>query len=213
MHVVTILSTYKVINKHLINEFQPLSATWCPDNDDEFELEKKKVQIFQQKHESQKSEIDVLKRRIDELASELKKAETRLSHMTNDHSGLPKIYLITPTYARPEQKAELTRLSYTLRHVPNIHWIIVEDSQNKAVLVSKLLAKCKIPYTHLNAATPEIYKLQVRTILGYYVCLLTACIHVRVLGSRGCGLKQYNSIDCVDEALKTFYSMSRLTCV
>lgn len=143
------------------------------------------MQIFQQKHESQKSEIDVLKRRIDELSSELKKAEARLSQATNDNSGLPKIYLITPTYARPEQKAELTRLSYTLRHVPNIHWIIVEDSQTKAVLVSKFLAKCKIPYTHLNAATPKIYKLKVRIKLDCNVCLFVP-LHshnLQVLGS------------------------------
>lgn len=134
-------------------------ATWCQDNSDEFELEKKKVQIFQQKLESQKSEIEVLKRHVDELKTELRRAEIRLSH-TSDHSSLLKIYLITPTYARPEQKAELTRLSYTIRHVPNIHWIIVEDSQTKTNLVHKFLASCRIPYTHLNVATPQNYKLQ-----------------------------------------------------
>lgn len=135
-------------------------GTWCHDNGDEFELEKKKVQILQQKHESQKSEIEVLKRRLDEVNTELKRAETRLSHMTQDFSSLPKIFIITPTYTRPEQKAELTRLSYTLRHVPNIHWIVVEDSNTKTVLVHKFLASCKVAYTHLNVATPETHKLK-----------------------------------------------------
>ncbi|XP_045172223.1 galactosylgalactosylxylosylprotein 3-beta-glucuronosyltransferase 3-like [Mercenaria mercenaria] len=135
-------------------------ASWCQDNGDEYELEKKKVQIFQQKHESQKSEIDVLKRRVDELNSELRKAEIRLSHLKSESSGLPKIYLVTPTYSRPQQKAELTRLSHTLRHVPNIHWIIVEDSAAKTVLVSRFLTSCKIPYTHLNIATPGKLKLK-----------------------------------------------------
>lgn len=105
----------------------------------------------------------MLKLRVEELKSELRKAEIRLSHLNNDNTGLPKIFLITPTYSRPEQKAELTRLSYTLRHVPNIHWIVVEDSATKTFLIKKFLANCKIPYTHLNVATPENFKLQVRT--------------------------------------------------
>lgn len=135
-------------------------ASWCQDNGDEYELEKKKVQILQQKHESQKSDIQVLKRKVDELKSELSNAEKRLSQLNNENSGLPKIFLITPTYSRPEQKAELTRLSYTLRHVPNIHWIVVEDSNSKTVLVKNFLSKCKIPYTHLNVPTPEFVKLK-----------------------------------------------------
>ena len=119
------------------------------------------MQIFQQKHESQKSEIEVLKRRVDEYKSELRKAEIRLSHLKNENSGLPKIFLITPTYARPQQKAELTRLSHTLRHVPNIHWVVIEDSAAKTVLVSKFLTNCKVSYTHLNEATPVKLKLKV----------------------------------------------------
>ncbi|KAL4239057.1 Galactosylgalactosylxylosylprotein 3-beta-glucuronosyltransferase 1 [Mactra antiquata] len=135
-------------------------ATWCTDNGDEIDLEKKKVQIFQQKYESQKNDIEVLRRQLDELKVELRRAETRLSQRDNDLSSLPKIYLITPTHTRPEQKADLTRLSYTLRHVPNIHWIVIEDSPSKTVLVKKFLAGCKLSYTHLNVATPENYKLK-----------------------------------------------------
>lgn len=40
----------------------------------------------------------------------------------------PVIYVITPTYTRAVQKAELTRLLNTLSHVPSLHWIIVEDA-------------------------------------------------------------------------------------
>lgn len=36
---------------------------------------------------------------------------------------LPTIHVVTPTYSRPVQKAELTRLANTLLHVPNLHWI------------------------------------------------------------------------------------------
>lgn len=76
------------------------------------------------------------------------------------NTSLPTIYLITPTYDRIEQKAELTRLYYTLLHVPNIHWIIVEDSDKKTDKVRHFLAKCQIPYTHLNVATPQQVKLK-----------------------------------------------------
>lgn len=123
-------------------------------------MEKKKVQILQQKCETQKSDIGVLRLQLDELKTEIKRAEIRLSQRDSDSSSLPRIYLITPTYSRPEQKADLTRLSYTLRHVPNIHWIVIEDSSSKTVLVKKFLAGCKIPYAHLNVATPQNYKMK-----------------------------------------------------
>lgn len=71
----------------------------------------------------------------------------------------PKIYAITPTFARPVQKAELTRLAQTFMHVPTFHWIIVEDSVNKTNLVSNLLKDSRLAYTHLTAATPPNYKL------------------------------------------------------
>lgn len=124
------------------------------------ELEKKKVQILQQKYESQKSQIAVLNKRKDELTDEVKKVYLRLNQLTVTTRNEPKIYIITPTHARLEQKADLTRLSYTLRHVPNIHWIVVEDSAAKTGLVSRFLSTCKIPYTHLNAATPSDFKLK-----------------------------------------------------
>lgn len=135
------------------------SGMWCTDSSDELELERKKVQLLQQKYEIQKTQISVLNRRKDELTEELKKAELKLEDV-REKMNIPKIYLITPTHTRLEQKADLTRLSYTLRHVPNIHWIVVEDSTTKTGLVTKFLASCKVPYTHLNAATPQDYKLK-----------------------------------------------------
>ena len=38
------------------------------------------------------------------------------------------IYVVTPTYKRSAQIADLTRLSQTLQLVPNIHWIVTEDA-------------------------------------------------------------------------------------
>ncbi|MGH0145661.1 UNVERIFIED_CONTAM: hypothetical protein FKN15_031974 [Acipenser sinensis] len=58
------------------------------------------------------------------------------------------------------QKAELTRLSQTLLHVPSVHWVVVEDSPVKTSLVSELLKQSGLPYTHLCTQTPKDFKLQ-----------------------------------------------------
>ncbi|VDL95885.1 unnamed protein product [Schistocephalus solidus] len=67
---------------------------------------------------------------------------------------LPKIFLITATYNRLEQTAELTRLCHTFLHVPNIHWLVIEDATNISSKVSKLLGRCGVPFTLLHAKTP-----------------------------------------------------------
>ncbi|XP_056383514.1 galactosylgalactosylxylosylprotein 3-beta-glucuronosyltransferase 3 [Hyla sarda] len=74
--------------------------------------------------------------------------------------NLPVIYVVTPTYARPHQRAELTRLSQTLLLVPALHWILVEDSAERTSLVSDLLAQSELKYTHLNVQTPPAMKLK-----------------------------------------------------
>uniref|UniRef100_A0A3B3T539 Galactosylgalactosylxylosylprotein 3-beta-glucuronosyltransferase n=2 Tax=Paramormyrops kingsleyae TaxID=1676925 RepID=A0A3B3T539_9TELE len=73
---------------------------------------------------------------------------------------LPTIHVVTPTYSRPVQKAELTRLANTFLHVPNLHWILVEDAQRRTPLVSRLLRETGLNYTHLNVETPRNYKLR-----------------------------------------------------
>lgn len=74
--------------------------------------------------------------------------------------GLPTIYAITPTYYRHVQKAELTRISQTLALVPNIHWVVVEDSEEKTDLVRRILNDSNIIFTHLNAKTPPFEQLK-----------------------------------------------------
>ena len=74
--------------------------------------------------------------------------------------SLTTIYGITPTYSRLTQKADLTRLSHTLMHVKNIHWIIVEDAEEKTALVAKFLNNYNLPHTHLNAKTDTNFKLK-----------------------------------------------------
>lgn len=75
-------------------------------------------------------------------------------------SSLPTIFVITPTYARLVQKAELTRLSQTFLHVSGLHWIVVEDSPHKTPLVTNFLSKSGLTYTHLHVPTAKERKLQ-----------------------------------------------------
>ena len=52
---------------------------------------------------------------------------------------LPHVYVITPTYTRAAQRAELTRVSQALAGVKNLTWIVVEDNQNFTEKVTNLL--------------------------------------------------------------------------
>lgn len=84
---------------------------------------------------------------------------------------LPVIYVITPTYSRPTQKADLTRLSHTLLLVPRLHWILVEDASSPTSLVTHFLShldsyflsgeNCHhydLMWTRLHVPTPAEYK-------------------------------------------------------
>ncbi|XP_066996968.1 galactosylgalactosylxylosylprotein 3-beta-glucuronosyltransferase P isoform X2 [Anabrus simplex] len=70
----------------------------------------------------------------------------------------PTLYIITPTYRRPEQIPELTRMAQTLMHVQNIHWLVIEDANTTTKLVTELLKRTGIPFEHLVAPMPEEYK-------------------------------------------------------
>ncbi|XP_073192486.1 galactosylgalactosylxylosylprotein 3-beta-glucuronosyltransferase 2 isoform X2 [Lepidochelys kempii] len=72
--------------------------------------------------------------------------------------ALPPIYAITPTYSRPVQKAELTRLANTFRQVARLHWVLVEDAARRSELVSRFVARAGLPCTHLHVPTPRRYK-------------------------------------------------------
>ena len=78
----------------------------------------------------------MLESEIQTLRYELKSAWEVLGHMKdhpNDNNGrsVPHIIMITPTYTRWTQKADLTRLYQTLLHVNELTWIVVEDSDSK----------------------------------------------------------------------------------
>ncbi|KAL5966419.1 Galactosylgalactosylxylosylprotein 3-beta-glucuronosyltransferase 2 [Taenia solium] len=78
-----------------------------------------------------------------------------LLHVLCRPNTVVTIYVITPTFYRITQKPELVRLCNTFSLVENIHWIVVEDSQNKTDLVADFLSDCKVSSTHLNAVSPK----------------------------------------------------------
>ncbi|KAG8437913.1 hypothetical protein GDO86_008563 [Hymenochirus boettgeri] len=100
--------------------------------------------------------------RADSSSHERHQHSVVLRRRCNPHGEdrLPVIYVVTPTHARPHQRAELTRLSQTLLLVPSLHWILVEDSTTRSQLVADLLVQSGLHYTHLNVQTPPVMKLK-----------------------------------------------------
>eukprot|EP00090_Calanus_glacialis_P016890 TRINITY_DN26435_c0_g1_i1.p1 TRINITY_DN26435_c0_g1~~TRINITY_DN26435_c0_g1_i1.p1 ORF type:complete len:331 (-),score=31.61 TRINITY_DN26435_c0_g1_i1:73-1065(-) len=82
------------------------------------------------------------------------------AHVNSEIDHFVPIFVITPTFARPVQKAELTRLANVFLLVPNLHWIVVEDSPQKSNLVKNFLHRSGLKYTHLNIETPSDMKLK-----------------------------------------------------
>ncbi|XP_050738187.1 galactosylgalactosylxylosylprotein 3-beta-glucuronosyltransferase P-like isoform X2 [Eriocheir sinensis] len=76
----------------------------------------------------------------------------------------PPLYVVTPTYRRAAQLADLTRLAQTLRLVPRLTWVVVEDAKERSEVVAELLERTGLDYAHLAAPTPDEYK--ERTMLG-----------------------------------------------
>jgi len=70
-------------------------------------------------------------------------------------SGLKPLYIVTPTYTRATQLADLTRLANTLRLVPRVHWLVAEDSNTTSETVKELLVASKLTHTHLAARRPD----------------------------------------------------------
>eukprot|EP00112_Aurelia_sp_Birch-Aquarium-sp1_P008254 Seg1904.7 transcript_id=Seg1904.7/GoldUCD/mRNA.D3Y31 product="hypothetical protein" protein_id=Seg1904.7/GoldUCD/D3Y31 len=109
--------------------------------------------------EKLKKEVTGLKRKEKQLKSLARRLASKLKG--KESGTLPKldpkipwIFAITPTYSRFTQKADLIRLSHTLLHVTNLHWILVEDHTFRTDLVSRLLQETGLSFTHLNYRTP-----------------------------------------------------------
>ncbi|CAJ0564380.1 unnamed protein product, partial [Mesorhabditis spiculigera] len=81
------------------------------------------------------------------------------------------IIIITPTYRRNTRLADMTRMANTIRQVPNLHWIVIEDGETRVAAVEKLLNRTQLPYTYILAKTKPGYPrrgwYQRDTALGY----------------------------------------------
>ena len=75
-------------------------------------------------------------------------------NLTGDTSS-PAIFVVTPTYTRYTQRTDLISVCHTLMLVPNVVWIVIEDSRSKTNSVSQLLNRCEVQSVHLNAVTPQ----------------------------------------------------------
>uniref|UniRef100_A0A2I3HB24 Galactosylgalactosylxylosylprotein 3-beta-glucuronosyltransferase n=1 Tax=Nomascus leucogenys TaxID=61853 RepID=A0A2I3HB24_NOMLE len=97
--------------------------------------------------------------RISQLQAELRRPPPAPAQPP-EPEALPTIYVVTPTYARLVQKAELVRLSQTLSLVPRLHWLLVEDAEGPTPLVSGLLAVSGLLFTHLVVLMPKAQQLR-----------------------------------------------------
>ena len=107
-------------------------------------------------------ELNKLQRELRQLRRENVHLQSFQEKAQKNNEKSPMIYLITPTYPRHTQKADMTRLLYTLMHVRNLHWIIIEDADNQTKLISDFI-KNRIPSSivtsHLVQKTPTFDKL------------------------------------------------------
>ncbi|XP_037072993.1 galactosylgalactosylxylosylprotein 3-beta-glucuronosyltransferase I-like [Pollicipes pollicipes] len=103
-------------------------------------------------------ELQALRLQASQMREQLTRLGSDPAHWR--HADLATIYVVTATHAVPTQKADLVRLMNTLSHVPNLHWLLVEDAAHKTDLVRNLLRRSGLVYTHLNVPTPPEYKLK-----------------------------------------------------
>ncbi len=105
-------------------------------------------------------QLDAKEKQLKQLQSNKSKYQGKLSRLKQtEDENVPIIYIITPTYVRDVQKAELTRLVQTFLHINNLHWILIEDSDHQTSLVTNLLKLSGLSsYTHLNELTPAKHK-------------------------------------------------------
>ncbi|CAJ0959057.1 unnamed protein product, partial [Mesorhabditis belari] len=81
------------------------------------------------------------------------------------------IIIITPTYRRNTRLADLTRMANTIRQIPDLHWIVIEDGETRVTAVERMLNRTGLPFTYIPAKTKPGYPrrgwYQRDTALGY----------------------------------------------
>ena len=94
-----------------------------------------------------KAEIESLKLHVESISKRY------LENRARKLEALPKLYIITPTYTRYTQQADLIRMSNTLKHVANLFWILIEDAEQNTELVTDVLKNSGLEYVHLHTRT------------------------------------------------------------
>ncbi|CAC5375906.1 B3GAT3 [Mytilus coruscus] len=79
-----------------------------------------------------------------------------------DKHDIPIIFIITPTYYRLVQKAELTRMANTLRLVKQLHWIIVEDFEVINLKTKELFQSSGVSFTYFAQTKRKTTKNHIR---------------------------------------------------
>lgn len=88
-----------------------------------------------------------------EAERQLVHCDSELGHKMNamlEDGAQKSIYVITPTYTRPSQQAELSSLAQSLAHIPYLTWVVMEFT--KTQLVSDFLEGTNLEYLHLDSA-------------------------------------------------------------
>ena len=94
---------------------------------------------------------------VHEVSTELFSVEYSLKFV-KEYDTLPTIYVITAVNNSVVTKlADLNRFSNTLRLVPKLTWIIVEDSISETVKMKKFLETLDMPnIVHLSFKSPDV---------------------------------------------------------
>lgn len=85
-----------------------------------------------------------------------------IQNFKDNYPSLPTIYVITPTYGKSTQFADLNRLKNTLLLVPKVFWIVIEDLSYKSGRLANFLNQSGLKYVHLNAKSPKLTRWKFR---------------------------------------------------
>lgn len=66
-------------------------------------------------------------------------------------SALPRLFILTCTYARPRREEFLRRCLGIFQQVANLHWMVVEDGSATDPAVTQLLAQSGIEHSYFHA--------------------------------------------------------------
>ena len=120
--------------------------------------------------------------RADQLEDATTSATMTSATATAVSSARP-LYIVTPTYTRATQLADLTRLANTLRLVPGVHWLVAEDSNTTSEVVEELLTASGLSYTQLAASRPRelVGKVIGRGVFNRYIWLREIKVFIRII--------------------------------